>query len=309
MDKGDYGNAKNTISLGFDAPRSKSGGMILDMGMTDHFLMLDQSSLIALAFVALIGLPHGAFDGAIARHLGYSRTLGGLIKFITVYLGLAVAVVAFWVWQPGLALALFLLISAVHFGYGDATAASGIARALQIAAHGGVAVFGVSLFHLQQVTPIYAALTNGDVMLAVMMTKIFPFFIMPVAVSYLVVAIRDAGLRPRLIELALLCLLLSVVPPLVGFAIYFCVIHTGRHMRHIWYRVSSNATPRHILSQAVWFTLASWGGGVIMLFWLDSGNISQDLLQVIFIGLAALTVPHMILVDGLFRRRDLKDAI
>ena len=85
--------------------------------------------------------------------------------------------------------------------------------------------------------------------------RIFPLFIMPVAVVYLISAIRDAGLRPRLVELALLCLLLSVVPPLVGFAIYFCVIHTGMHMRHIWYRVSSNATPRHILSQAVWFTL------------------------------------------------------
>ena len=46
-----------------------------------------------------------------------------------------------------------------------------------------------------------------------------------------------------------------------------------------------------------------------MLLWLDSGNISQDLLKVIFIGLAALTVPHMILVDGVFRRRDVKDAM
>ena len=283
--------------------------MTMDMGMTDRLFMLDHASLVALAFVVVIGLPHGAFDGAIARHLGYSRTLGGLIKFITVYLGLAGAVVAFWVWQPGLALALFLLISAVHFGYGDATATNGIARAVQIAAHGGVAVFGISLFHLQQVTPIYAALTNGDIMLAVMMTEMFPIFIMPVAALYLIAAIRDAGLRPRLVELALLCLLLSVVPPLVGFAIYFCVIHTGRHMRHIWDRVSSHATPRHMLSQAMLFTLASWGGGAMMLWWLDSGNISQDLLQVIFIGLAALTVPHMILVDGLFRRRDVKDAM
>ena len=282
--------------------------MMIDMIMTDHLLRLDHASFVALAFVVLIGLPHGAFDGAIARHLGYSRTLGGLIKFISVYLGLAAAVVAFWVWQPGLALALFLLISAVHFGYGDATAATGIVRALQIAAHGGVAVFGISLFHLQQVIPLYEALTNGDVMLAVMMTEIFPLFIMPVAALYLIAAIRDAGLRHRLVELALLCLLLSVAPPLVGFAIYFCVIHTGRHMRHIWHRVSSNVTPRQILLQAVWFTLVSWGGGAIMLMWLNSGNISQDLLQVIFIGLAALTVPHMILVDGLFRRRDVKDV-
>ena len=283
--------------------------MMIDIGMTDHLVRLDHASLIALAFVALIGLPHGAFDGAIARHLGYSRTLSGLIKFISVYLGLAAAVVAFWVWQPGLALALFLLISAVHFGYGDATAAGGIARAVQIAAHGGVAVFGIGLFHLQQVTPLYAALANGDVMLAVMMTEIFPLFIMPVAAFYLLAAVRDVGLRPRLIELALLSLLLSVVPPLVGFAMYFCVIHTGRHMRHIWDHLSSHTAPRHILSQAVWFTLASWGGGAIMLLWLDSGNISQDLLQVIFIGLAALTVPHMILVDALFRRCDVKDTM
>ena len=282
---------------------------MMDMEMTEYLVMLDHASLVALAFVVLIGLPHGAFDGAIARHLGYSRTLGGLIKFITVYLGFAAAVVVFWVWQPGLALALFLLISAVHFGYGDTTAAGGVTRAVQIVAHGGVAVFGISLFHLQQVTPLYAALANGDVMLAVMMTEIFPVFIMPVAALYLIAAIRDAGLRPRLVELALLCLLLSVVPPLVGFAIYFCVIHTGRHMRHIWDRVSSHTAPRHIISQAVWFTLVSWGGGAIMLLWLDSGNISQDLLRVIFIGLAALTVPHMILIDGLFRRRDVKDAI
>ena len=309
MGKGDNGNAKNTISVGFVKPRSKSGGLMIDTGITDHLVRLDHFSQVALAFVVLIGLPHGAFDGAIARHLGYSRSLGGLIKFITVYLGFAAAVVAFWVWQPGLALALFLLISAVHFGYGDATAAGGVARAVQIAAHGGVAVFGISLFHLQQVTPIYAALTNGDVMYAVMMTEIFPLLIMPVVALYLIAAIRDARLRPRLVELALLCLLLSVVPPLVGFAMYFCVIHTGRHMRHIWDRVSSHTPMRHILSQALWFTLASWAGGAIMLLWLDSGNINQDFLQVIFIGLAALTVPHMILVDGLFRKRDVKDAM
>ena len=277
--------------------------------MTDHLVSLDHISLIALAFVVVVGLPHGAFDGAIAQHLGYSRTRRAMCRFIVVYLGLAGVVVAFWIWQPGLALALFLLISAVHFGYGDATAIGGFARSVQIAAHGGVTVFGISLFHLQQVTPLYAALTHGDVVLAVMLTEFFPLLIMPVAALYLIAAVRDAALRPRLVELALLCLLFSVVPPLVGFALYFCVIHTGRHLRHIWDRIESDVTPRHILWQAVLFTLASWAGGAIMLLWLDSGNISQDLLQVIFIGLAALTVPHMMLVDGMFRWRDGEDVL
>ena len=101
--------------------------------------------------MVVVGLPHGAFDGGIAQHLGYSRTWRAMCRFILVYLGLAGGVVAFWIWQPGLALALFLLISAVHFGYGDATAIGRFARSVQIAAHGGIAVFGLSLFHLQQI--------------------------------------------------------------------------------------------------------------------------------------------------------------
>jgi Brp/Blh family beta-carotene 15,15'-monooxygenase len=232
-----------------------------------------------------------------------------LTSFIGLYLGLAAAVVAFWIWQPGLALGLFLLLSAVHFGYGDATGATAVSRMVQIAAHGGVAVFGISLFHLQQVTPLFAALTGGDVAVAVLMAELFPLTMIPVAGLYLICAIREAALRPRLVELALLCLLLSIVPPLVGFALYFCVIHTGRHMQHIWQHLRGRATPRHILGEAALFTVASWAGGVMIWLWLDSGNVSQDLLQVIFIGLAALTVPHMILVDGMFRRSDAKEAM
>ena len=79
-------------------------------------------------------------------------------------------------------------------------------------------------------------------------------------------------------------------------------------MLHIWERLRSYRAPRYIFLQAAFFTVASWSGGAVTLLWLNSGNISQDLLQVIFIGLAALTVPHMILVDGLFRRRNLRGA-
>jgi O-antigen/teichoic acid export membrane protein len=58
-----------------------------------------------------------------------------------------------------------------------------------------------------------------------------------------------------------------------------------------------------MLTLALVFTLASWIAGGLSL-WLVSpaDTIDEAILRVVFIGLAALTVPHMILVDGMFRR-------
>ena len=71
---------------------------------------LDPVSIIALAAIAIIGLPHGAFDGAVALALGYGKTLRSMFWFILVYIAIAACVVVFWVAFPVLALLLFLLI-------------------------------------------------------------------------------------------------------------------------------------------------------------------------------------------------------
>ena len=58
-----------------------------------------------------------------------------------------------------------------------------------------------------------------------------------------------------------------------------------------------------MLNQAAAFTVASWAAGGAAIWWFaDMANPEPVVLRVVFIGLAALTVPHMILVDGFFRR-------
>lgn len=72
-------------------------------------------------------------------------------------------------------------------------------------------------------------------------------------------------------------------------------------MLHIWKKLQIAINSRVIFIQAIGLTAISWLLGLGALYFFDSGDVDADILRVVFIGLAALTVPHMILVDGFFR--------
>ena len=71
-------------------------------------------NLLALGGVVLIGLPHGAFDGAIAACLGQAKRPVTMIRFILLYVALAGFVVGLWLVFPVASLIGFLGISIVH---------------------------------------------------------------------------------------------------------------------------------------------------------------------------------------------------
>ena len=271
--------------------------------MIEGLVLLDMASVISLLFVVLIGLPHGAFDGAIANHLGAGRSFAAAAKFIASYCAATGLVIAIWIAFPSVTLALFLIISMIHFGRGDASAKSGPVFMTQVLLHGGLPIFGIIYFQQSSVIPLFDALTNGASDLAILISKIMVPLLGLMAGLYGLMAFRDASLRARFAEFILLAVVIAILPPLVSFALYFCIIHTGRHMRRIWHVLASTISPKGLYRQAAGFTLASWLVGGAAFLWLENGDLDAALLQVVFIGLAALTVPHMILVDGFFAKR------
>jgi Brp/Blh family beta-carotene 15,15'-monooxygenase len=276
--------------------------------MIEGLVLLDIASVVALLFVVLIGLPHGAFDGAIANHLGAGRSFAATAKFIASYCAAAALVIAIWIMFPAVTLALFLIISMIHFGRGDASAKSGPVFMTQVLLHGGLPIFGIIYFQQSSVIPLFDALTNGASDLAILISKIMVPVLGLMAGLYGLMAFRDASLRARFAEFILLAVVIAILPPLVSFALYFCIIHTGRHMRRIWHVLASTISPKGLYRQAAGFTLASWLVGGAAFLWLENGDLDAALLQVVFIGLAALTVPHMILVDGFFAKEQRHQA-
>ena len=150
---------------------------------------------------------------------------------------------------------------------------------------------------------IFGYLVDGNTLLVWQGLEIIAIFVAVALLFCMVQGVINRRWRGGLAELVILGAIFAFTPPLVGFAIYFCLVHAPRHVRAILASVSSGVSRRLILSQVVLFSVASWVAGGLA-FWLLLGAETAEaaLMRVVFIGLAALTVPHMILVDGLFRR-------
>ena len=119
-------------------------------------------NLVGLAGIVLIGLPHGAFDGAVAMHLGIVNRFSSLARFVIIYVALAALVVVTWMVAPSISLILFLTISMLHFGAGDARNGQGALAFSEALAHGGLAIIGISQFHRREVDEIFSYLINQD---------------------------------------------------------------------------------------------------------------------------------------------------
>lgn len=269
-------------------------------------IQMSLTSIVSLAAIVFFGLPHGAFDGAVALSLGFGKTPILMLAFVFLYLLIAVSVVFFWINFPEISLISFLIFSAFHFGMGDSQDSNKIDRAKQILTHGGLVVVGISVFHHDETNMIFSYLTDGQTFLVWQFIEIYKFILFPVILLYFIETFYSPVLRIRFLELVLLGIVFYLLPPLVGFSIYFCGIHSIRHINYTWLKLRSKKyTIQTIIYLAITFTITSWLLGVLLFWQLPTANfIDAALLKTVFIGLAALTVPHMLLVDGIFRQSD-----
>ncbi len=251
-----------------------------------------EAQLVMLSPVILVlGVPHGALDVVFARQHGGVRSLMGWSLFTIAYFALAASVVALWWLVPGTFLAAFLLISAFHFSGDPAGETPALLRTL----YGGAVIFCPLALHAQEVSRLFAFLVGlpaARAIVEVLEPAAWPWVAAIGCASLL--GMRNASLRS--IEMASLAALLTFAPPLIGFTLYFCGMHSARHVLRT--RDYSRAgTLRQLLRIALWPMLATVAG-VAMAFACSSGRpLDLRLAQVLFVGLAALTVPHMILVE------------
>ena len=247
--------------------------------------------IIALGpLVALLGLPHGALDHRVASALWPLVKQRDHLMFVAGYVGLAIVVLALWIIAPSIGLAAFLIYSALHFS-DDWRADLGLWQSLPL----GVSVIALpALVYQLDVAMLFGYLTSGPT------ARLFAALLHKTAIAALIASALCMVINRKhapwvSVEYALLVAIALITPPLTYFVVYFCGLHSPRHF--LLTSAQLGLTPTQGL-RAAWpvlvATLATAAFGTVILAGVTPA-FEPATLQIVFIGLAALTVPHMIL--------------
>lgn len=261
----------------------------------DGVALSQQALVLVLALaVAVTGLPHGALDPWVAWRIGLWRGRWGFVAFNVAYVGLAALVVMAWRLAPGLSLVVFLAISAWHFAGDWRQDLPGWARALA-----GLALLALPAWRWPgDVDASFALLAGADgSVIASWLRVASPWLAVGVAAVALLAQRRS---RATAIELAAVAALALLLPPLVYFVVYFCALHSLRHLR-IAVGEADASSRGPIAGVALLYTVLTLVLAALVWPWLAAAGTlvhtaDAELLKLVFIGLAALTLPHMLVV-------------
>lgn len=238
-----------TPSGGLLGSRTGRGAVLVSTASTGALALLLLLQLVAPAAVAaaapalavaglLLGLPHGAVDHMVPFwSTGEAVTVRRLGTVLVSYVVVAVAAAAALLLVPGAAVAVFLVVSALHFGRGEvAVAAARAGRPVPrlrddvplALAHGFVVVALPYALWSEQAAVVLRQLAPS---LADPPARVLDVLVATTGVLVLAATVDlvRRGRHRELVELAVLVACFCVVPPLAAFGVYFGLWHAGRH--------------------------------------------------------------------------------
>ena len=264
---------------------------------------------VVLAVIALaIGIPHGAIDHLITIPRDSNKRIIGFIAVYTLIAVIAALAIAQW---NLVGFQLVVLMSALHFGFGDSAYAN---ESQAAASKNGYSNLILASYAIPAgFLPVTLPLTDKRTLDALQelnptlinwagsFTELLRNSTLAIAMFSILLLIVTSKYSLAL-DLVLLLALSFFAPPLIAFAVYFGFWHAIRHTARLVPKLPSamqkvaSAKPLAIFFAAVIPGLyAILGIFLLGIFFVARGtsDVSKDFLWVILVIIWALTVPHM----------------
>jgi Brp/Blh family beta-carotene 15,15'-monooxygenase len=268
--------------------------------------------------ILLLGIPHGAVDHLLAaRAFRLAGTSGDLVRIYGAYLGVIALYAGLWLIAPLPALLVFLALSIYHFGQSDTAAAGGSAAVRRgLALSRGALLIGVPIAaHPHLALPIFDRIVGHEVFASWIPLPGGAMVIAGLLIGQHLVVVLTLLPGPAVRRLgeatwtAATGALLVLTHPLVGFAVYFGVWHSLGHIDRLRRVLGDQRRPlsyRRFFRLAAPYTILSLLG--LIGLWVAAGALgarSDQLVPLVFVLIALLTAPHMVVVDRAFSKLDM----
>lgn len=252
----------------------------------------DPNFLLLILMIALFGVPHGSLDALFAQKAFELNTLMRWAKFVVIYLFLSILVVTFWFVFPTLFFILFLSFSALHFADDIAHIQPKIMSIL----YGLNIILLPSILHGDQLTNLYGHLIDDSNAL-ILINIMKPFALLFTLITLTVFIIKKKQIETHhKIDIISVSLLMLLINPLLAFTIYFCFMHSARHIiRSKFFFIDQSNN--HFLFMLALPTLPVLVFCMLMLTNMPENQMNENLVKLTFLTLAALTFPHAFLLN------------
>ncbi len=272
----------------------------------DNFIL---SPLFCLFLILIIGVSHGSLDHVKGGKLLKIFKIKNIFLFYILYILIAIMVVTLWVLIPSILLIIFLMVASYHFGKEDTQFLHnynshfiGILYFLK----GSLVILAPLYFHFDETITIFKLLLIDNEnfysnLSFIENNRLIDLGIILSSISSIILFIKKFNLKNFSIFFDYFSILILnyYLSPLVAFTAYFCFLHSVRHSITLIYELDNVNIKNGLLifiKKAMPLTILT---AIICLVGIYLLNFKYDfdnsIIKVIFIGLASLTFPHILL--------------
>ena len=267
------------------------------------------SPVVCLFLILSIGVSHGSLDNIKGKKLLKVLELNNTYIFYFFYISISLAVIIIWLIIPSISLIIFLIIASFHFGKEDTQfliTQNSYYNQFLFFLKGSLIILAPMYFHFDETISIFKLLfidseTFYETLSFIEQNKIILFGITLSTLSSILLLLKKFELKKFTIFFDYFSILIInyYFSPLVAFTIYFCFLHSVRHCITLIYELDEIDLKnglRIFIKKALPLTILTAIFCLIGLYLLNNTyDLNSSILKIIFIGLASLTFPHILL--------------
>ena len=273
------------------------------------FTNLNISYLFCLLLILTIGVSHGALDHLKGKKLLTILNIKKFYIFYLIYILMALSVILIWTIVPAITLIVFLGVASFHFGKEDTQfliIENSSLNQLLFFLKGSLIIFAPMYFHFDETVSIFKLLlidneTFYEFLNFIEANNVLFYGIILSTLSSILLFTKNFELKKFTIFLDYFSILIInyYFSPLLAFTIYFCFLHSIRHSISLVSELDKNDLSNGLkifIKKALPLTILTATFCLVGLYLLNNTyNFDSSVLKIIFIGLASLTFPHILL--------------